>query len=58
MACQRGGQSYGVQLVGIPMRSWSEPGYDARRFRKLDAPKTEIAARIRACRPADQRVPA
>lgn len=30
----------------------------AARFRKIDAPRTEIADRIRACKPADNRVPA
>jgi len=30
----------------------------AGRFRKIDAPRTEIADRIRACKPADHRVPA
>lgn len=33
-------------------------GFLARRFRKIDAPRTEIADRIRACKPHDQRVPA
>ena len=50
---------WGVQLLGDPnMIAWPNCGWKADRFRKIDAPDTEVLRLIRACKHVREGQPA